>query len=199
MPVEVLMHIFDLPVNEDFQPYLVFEQFFSASECREILDQVQEFTPAGLGMDNQAMFDKRYRNCDESQIDYSETVDWLFRKLGNLVLDCNARHYYFEVTGFVQGLHVLRYKPESHFVWHSDHASGIGSARKLSVVVLLSAREQYQGGELCFHESISSEVDIVNSQGTVIIFPSFMVHRVTPVTRGMRYSLVGWVYGPPFR
>jgi PKHD-type hydroxylase len=64
--------------------------------------------------------------------------------------------------------------------------------------VQLSDPADYDGGELEFmmHRSV---VQAERAQGTVVLFPSFLQHRVRPVTRGVRRSLVFWVHGPPFR
>jgi PKHD-type hydroxylase len=64
--------------------------------------------------------------------------------------------------------------------------------------VQLSAADVYEGGDLEFHLS-GLDRTRMRRQGTLIAFPSFHEHRVTPVTRGQRFSLVAWVDGPPFR
>ena len=66
--------------------------------------------------------------------------------------------------------------------------------RKLSMTIILN--DEFEGGEfeLLGHQKPVEE----NGMGTVIIFPSYMVHRVRPITSGTRYSLVAWICGEPF-
>ena len=72
--------------------------------------------------------------------------------------------------------------------------------RKLSCVVQLSDSNIYEGGNLEIY-NVKNEIDLENrrSQGTVIFFPSFYYHAVTPVTKGVRFSLTCWFDGPKFR
>ena len=66
--------------------------------------------------------------------------------------------------------------------------------RKLSMSIILN--DDYEGGEFEFYGHKKS---IKPTKGTVIVFPSYMVHRVKPVTKGIRYSVVAWFCGEPFR
>lgn len=90
---------------------------------------------------------------------------------------------------------------EGHYDWHEDLfwvCEKEPKQRKLSLVVNLSDPNDYDGGVLEIEEAVVDEQKLRN-RGTAILFPSFLRHRVTPVTRGKRYSLVGWAEGPPFR
>ena len=75
-----------------------------------------------------------------------------------------------------------------------------GHVRKLSMTLLLN--EDYEGGELQFASYAKQQCKIsapeFNLSGSIIVFPSGMEHRVAPVTKGIRYSLVTWFLGPPF-
>jgi PKHD-type hydroxylase len=62
--------------------------------------------------------------------------------------------------------------------------------------VQLSEPDEYEGGEL---EFLNFEQPIPKDIGSLIVFPSYLVHRVNPVTRGLRRSMVSWISGPPFR
>ncbi|HXS81027.1 MAG TPA: 2OG-Fe(II) oxygenase, partial [Gammaproteobacteria bacterium] len=81
--------------------------------------------------------------------------------------------------------------------WHTDFA-GIRPLRKLSISIQLSRAEDYEGGELeLLYGNQPQKLD--KTRGTLIAFPSFMLHRVMPVTRGTRWSLVAWVVGARWR
>ncbi|MCK6649860.1 MAG: 2OG-Fe(II) oxygenase, partial [Bacteroidia bacterium] len=70
--------------------------------------------------------------------------------------------------------------------------------RKLSISVQLSDAVEYEGGELQFMIN-QNIVTAPKEKGTAIIFPSFALHRVLPVTKGNRMSIVGWIAGPAYR
>ena len=76
-----------------------------------------------------------------------------------------------------------------------------GHVRKLSMTVLLN--DNYEGGEFQFVTYNKEECDIntpeFNKTGSIVVFPSDVEHRVTPVTKGIRYSLVVWFLGSPFK
>ena len=131
-------------------------------------------------------------------IDNNEANAWLYNRLAEFALRCNNEHYYFDLQGFYEPLQLMRYGSEDHFDWHLDFGPGAHSERKLSITVQLSDEDAYEGGDLEF--MVNKEyVKAPREQGTVIVFPSFIMHRVTPVTKGTRESIVGWIAGPPFR
>ena len=102
------------------------------------------------------------------------------------------------------------YREGDHYSWHRDHIELTNPTekyiRKLSFSVLLN--DDYEGGdlELAYHTGhgiVSDEPDVKihkapKKRGQMVIFPSETIHRVTPVTKGIRKSIVGWVIGPPF-
>lgn len=93
---------------------------------------------------------------------------------------------------------------EGHYSWHQDTewANYTFHQRKLSLVIQLSNENDYTGGDLEFLKEDCLELpkyEDIRKQGTIILFPSFLKHRVTPVTSGVRYSLVTWIEGPKFR
>ena len=93
-------------------------------------------------------------------------------------------------------IELIRYASGDFFDWHVDVASSDGiNWRKLTFSVQLSEPEDYAGGTLEFCGTDQSAAS--RERGTLIAFPSFCMHRVQPVTRGIRYALVGWLYGPP--
>ena len=87
-----------------------------------------------------------------------------------------------------------------HYNWHHDidWNRNDGLDRKLSVSVQLSDPSEYVGGEFCFSECESPSIDL-KKKGSILIFPSYLVHRVLPVTKGIRRSLVAWFEGPSWR
>jgi len=72
------------------------------------------------------------------------------------------------------------------------------SPRKLSLVLQLTDPEEYEGGDLELMTS-SDPIAVLKQRGLISVFPSFVLHRVTPVTKGTRRTLVVWACGPEFK
>lgn len=135
------------------------------------------------------------------------TISWLktsehvhqayFMAIANDVLKVNADKWQFDLWGFIDSLQYTVYREGDEFGWHVDCGPHL-PPRKLSVSVQLSDPADYEGGDLQLR--VSEEIETApRERGTVIIFPSFIMHRVTPVTRGVRKALVAWVAGPAFK
>ena len=93
---------------------------------------------------------------------------------------------------------------QNYYDWHVDIGPTFASYRKLSMVIQLSNPEEYEGGDLQIFDPIVSDENfpyksVPKKKGSIIVFPSFLPHRVTPVTGGIRKSLVWWVGGDHLR
>lgn len=115
-----------------------------------------------------------------------------------------------------EGAQFTEYKQGGYFTWHTDsfarpwnkpeHPNLHGKIRKLSVTVTLSDSEDYEGGDLEFaclnpveEKKLISTREGFRKKGSIIVFPSFVWHRITPITKGIRNSLVIWWLGQPYR
>jgi PKHD-type hydroxylase len=99
-----------------------------------------------------------------------------------------------------EGTQIGRYKSidKGHYDWHMDaSAPENGIQRKLSISILLSDPSEFEGGQLQLKGM--EDTPLLEKKGSIIVFPSFIEHRVTPVTKGVRYSAVTWASGPSFR
>ena len=88
---------------------------------------------------------------------------------------------------------------KGHYGWHQDIGSGWLSKRKVSITVQLSGPDEYEGGDLEYWRGGDGCETAPKDKGLVFIFPSYMMHRVTPVTKGIRRSFVLWVGGEHYR
>lgn len=124
--------------------------------------------------------------------------DWLLERIASLVKDINAHVYGFALDALAEPLQYTVYNAGGYYRWHMDMGPQTVAPRKLSLTVQLSEPESYEGGDF---EIRMGEKDLALPKGigTVLAFPSFMLHRVTPITRGTRRSLVAWAHGPQFR
>ena len=82
--------------------------------------------------------------------------------------------------------------------WEVAIGGGFTSSRKLSFVLQLSDPTTYDGGDVMLH-NINTDTDGFRQQGTLIVFPSYWLNRITPVTRGVRHFITGWIHGHSFR
>jgi PKHD-type hydroxylase len=126
---------------------------------------------------------------------------WVMDRMVGLVARANREAFEFDLTDFAESAQVARYGAEAagHFDWHSDIGRGaLAARRKLTIVVQLSDPEAYEGGALELRPD-SGIHTAPRLRGQATMFPSFVLHRVTPVTRGTRWSLTLWAHGPAFR
>jgi len=173
---------------------------FTKAECERIVAVAEEtaFADAGLVRGQRV---ETVRRARIAWLDEAGSADWVFRRIMNTVADVNRNHFDFELTEFAERMQVASYDGEArgHFDWHADVGDGqLAARRKLTIVVQLSDPADYTGGVLQTNGD-GHVADALPARGSALIFPSFVLHRVTPVTAGARYSLTTWVHGPAFR
>jgi PKHD-type hydroxylase len=142
--------------------------------------------------------DKMVRRSQVSWLQKTQETAWVFEKLAQVASSLNAQYYNFDLTGFGEELQLTNYNQSENgmYGWHQDYGGGI--SRKLSLVVQLADPSEYEGGNL--QVMTSGQPQTVRKQrGFIAVFPSYVLHQVTPVTQGSRQSLVAWVSGPAFR
>ena len=133
---------------------------------------------------------------------------WIYRELHPLVREANANAGWNYHWDWSESCQFTKYdgSKKQHYDWHTD--SGVkpnsnGRIRKLSMTVALVDGSQYEGGdfEVNFNTPEKKDIHVIKAariKGSITIFPSFVWHRVKPVTSGTRYSLVNWHQGRPF-
>ena len=134
----------------------------------------------------------------------TESHRWIYENLFTLAKSANDELWKFDLIGFWEDCQYTTYNAEpkgkqgDHYDYHLDVDGSYGVQRKISIVVQLSDEKDYEGGELELRTS--SNIFIAEkSIGSVLVFPSFTLHKVHPVTKGKRNSLVLWVSGTPFK
>ncbi len=174
---------------------------FSIAECDRIVDMcIPKWEAAGVTgyqEDSRGAIRPDVRSTLTQVLPVDEG-GWPLQTLADEVARLNFEVYRFALDGFVayDPPSVLRYESSvaDHFHPHRDVGPDFPT-RKLSIVVQLSAPSNYRGGSLLFPEH--NEV-AATGQGTITVFPSFMVHQVTPVISGDRFVIVCWAHGPTF-
>jgi PKHD-type hydroxylase len=142
---------------------------------------------------------RSYRKSKIRWIPKTEEFMWLYWELVNLIKTANKRMWNFDIQGLQEDIQFTEYhgNDQGFYDWHVDIGEST-SMRKLSIVVMLSDPADYEGGLLQLKTG-QTERTVPREKGTVILFPPYFLHRVTPVTAGTRRTLVLWVSGPPFR
>ena len=188
--------------NTKFQEASVINKGFTDSDTEEL-----------LMADDRSRTDHNVRKTDIGFITDKDNmvnkVAWHFLREANKI-NFNYKLEYFQPVQFA------RYRNGGHYDWHQD-ASGInshGESRKLSLTFCLTDPNVYEGGDLEFFGGDRQMEDMklsdgtnitgeqikqdIRDQGSVIVFDSRDFHRVTPCTKGTRYSIVCWTVGPNF-
>lgn len=132
--------------------------------------------------------------------------NWIFDRLSKMIADVNDRYYGFDLTGY-DAVQYTEYGTEgSKYDWHMDTITGphksnsMVQTRKLSMTMPLNDPSEWEGGDFQIQTGLPEEpMTVEQKRGTAILFPSFMIHRVTPVLRGVRKSIVVWAVGPKFK
>lgn len=169
--------------------------YFSAEECRRIMQLSASQSTLDGGVSDKGTPAKNIRSSRIRWMNPSAENQWVYEKLWAAVEYVNQR-YRFDIDR-ISEVQIARYGPGDFYDWHVDIGKAATSTRKLSLSVQLSDGGDYQGGELVIHDQQDSKP--VKVIGSVIVFPSFLPHRVKEVTFGERWSLVAWAHGPPFR
>jgi PKHD-type hydroxylase len=183
----------------NYDNYYWFENGFTADELSDIeeLTKTIEFQTANVGQHNAVTSDHR-----KSKIKWCPQTDsfkWVYDKLQNMIFEANEMMWKMNITHMREEIQYTEYYDNNSggYEWHMDCGKGIQNQRKISVTVQLSDPDEYEGGDLEFN--IGKEITAPRGKGNVVIFPSFFLHRVTPVTKGTRKSFVLWVGGEPYR
>lgn len=141
-----------------------------------------------------------HRRSMISWVNINSETEWIYRKMTDAVNQVNDAWFKYDLTDMERLQYTRYYSNESGF--YKSHIDPIGTSdpfdRKLSFVVQLSNSWDYKGGDLLLHLG-HEPVCIPKELGYTVFFPSHTLHEVTPVTYGVRQTLVGWVYGPKLR
>ena len=134
----------------------------------------------------------------------NEKTGWIFDKFNSIITIINENYYNYNLNGYSDFQYTEYHASEQgKYDWHMDMLHGQSTpntTRKLSVVMCLSDPEKdFEGGD--FEINVGSENEsekITMKKGRMIFFPSYIIHRVKPVTLGIRKSIVIWITGPKF-
>ena len=176
----------------------------SDEACNEIIKLGKENGLDEAGIYGASQADKKKDNKTRvTNVSWFPQGHFMETMLQGYTTLANLEAWNFIVTG-KETIQFGEYKSGGFYNWHTD--SSLNPAvpfRKLSITVNLSDPKDYKGGNFEMKsyngQELKMPVGQLRKRGTVIIFPSFLSHRVTEVTEGTRYSLVQWYHGPEFK
>ncbi len=173
---------------------------FSAGECDAICACAAAHPRQEAALVGQVR-DHNLRRAELVWLDEAPDTGWIMARIIDVVRQANRETFGFDITEFAESPQIALYRAarEGHFDWHADIGDGrLAAKRKLTMVVQLTAPGAYDGGDLELMPS-AQVTRAARDRGSATLFPSFLLHRVTPVRRGQRQSLTTWCHGPAFR
>jgi PKHD-type hydroxylase len=174
---------------------------FTPEQCQQIIDAGRRQKPqqAQVGINKPGGgVDTKKRTTTISWLPFDEMRP-MYEDLNNFIQKANRNHFGFEDVEITEQAQFTEYPEGGFYDWHIDTDVNMKHeppVRKISMTLLLSPENQFEGGDL---ELMAPGKKANLTQGNAIIFASFLNHRVAPVTRGVRQSLVMWFGGKPFR
>jgi PKHD-type hydroxylase len=190
---------FSSPGKDDF---CYWEGFLDDSEINYILSRPewhnQSDAQVGGGFEGKVVKEKRRTNISWMFPDQANAHIW--EKITNTIWSANRQFFRFDLRGCYEAMQLGVYTEhdQGHYDWHIDSGLETNTVpRKLSMALLLSDPSEFEGGELQIMRAGVPE-SVEQKRGRAWFFPSYLMHRVTPVTKGIRRSLVMWVGGPAF-
>jgi len=194
--------IYNDPLSREFvtEPWVYWDNFFTEEELEAIADYCSK-----LKVEQGKTFTAVNTDVRDSNVSFifrdSKSAS-VFDKFNDVINCVNEQYYNFKLNGYDAIQYTTYDQTGQHYDWHMDTMLGkknIDSndvrTRKLSLTMLLN--DDFKGGEFQINTGTEAET-IPTKKGRAILFPSFLIHRVTPVTSGIRKSLVIWVTGPKF-
>ena len=201
----------------NFNDFYYFKNYFNDDQINAIHQMVvnggYEFKKGGTGGDNQKKDQYYSNNRDIAYVPGDKHSWWLFNELEKCVIEANIRMFQFDIQYVTDHLHYVIYPTPNvpdktgqtreqggYLDWHMDIGKGAVNHRKLALTVQLSDPKDYEGGVFqCWFGGGGKFIDLPREKGDVLVMPTFVMHNVSPITKGERRALVFWTGGEPFR
>jgi len=192
-----LKPIIPIDLNVDQTNYYWFKEGFSLSEIKSIEDLSMDF-PFEKATTVSSNPDSEARKSQIKWLHLNSKTDWVYDKIVNMAIEANTT-WKFNLHSIIDSIQYTEYyEGGGQYDWHVDIGPKNISHRKVSVTIQLSDSDEYEGGELELWTGSGYHV-MPRGKGVSTFFPSFTMHRVTPVTKGIRKSLVLWIGGEHYK
>jgi len=185
------------------ETYATWDNGFNDDEIKKLIKTCEMRNPSKAtigGHEGDSDFSD-IRESEARWIPLQNDTTWIYDRFAFIVRQLNGQFFNFDISGFIEDFQYTTYygDKKGHYDWHVDMGNKSStSPRKLSLVMQLSDPDEYEGGELQLMSS-ANPTTVEKKKGFIAVFPSYMLHKVTPVTAGTRKSLVIWIAGPPFK
>ena len=178
--------------------YYWFNGGFTSDEVDKIIEDAKEYPFIKALVVDEENTDK-FRKSNIKWLPFDSKWEWVIDRIMTQVVEANNIIWNFDLKAIIDNIQYTEYDGNGgHYDWHLDIGPGSISHRKISIVIQLSDPDDYVGGDLEIMNA-SEKTVIPRGKGNVVIFPSFLLHRVVPLTSGKRKSLVLWVGGGHYK
>ena len=176
---------------------------FTPSQCKMVIEAGRKEPRNNAEVGNSegikgGVIDTKTRTSHISWIPFKKMTE-MYQQIEKTMKQTNGNHFGFEGMQITEMAQYTEYPEGGFYDWHVDndlHCANEPPVRKISMTCLLSPEHEFEGGDL---ELVKEGQNVKLQQGQAVFFASFIRHRVAPVTRGVRRSLVMWFGGPPLR
>ena len=179
------------------------QPIFTPKQCQMVIEagRVEPKQNAQVGDKEgvkSGVLDTKTRTSHISWIPFKKMND-MYKDIEKIMKTTNGNHFGFDGMTLTEYAQYTEYQEGGFYEWHVDNDVNCQHeppVRKISMTCLLSHESEFEGGDL----ELIKEGNVVKlKQGQAIFFASFIRHRVKPIIRGTRKSLVMWFGGPPFK
>ena len=173
---------------------------FTPLQCKMIIEAGREEPKqqGQVGGGSGGTVDTKTRTSHISWIPFKKMLD-MYKDIEKIMLKTNGNHFGFDNMQITEPAQYTEYPEGGFYDWHIDNDINCAHeppVRKISMTCLLSPESEFEGGDL----EVMSEGKVAKlRQGQIVFFASFVRHRVKPVIKGNRKSLVMWFGGTPFK
>jgi PKHD-type hydroxylase len=186
------------------QLWQFWEKHLNDKTIEDIIELGESFpaVDAGLGLDGDKNHsyrtsEIRWIAINDYRTSYLKELMWYYAK------EANRNAFGFDIN-YMPDIQYTKYEAANNgkYDWHHDvfWTNPTTQHRKISIIIQLSDPSEYEGGDFEIdHQYPQLPAEKIKQKGTVIVIPSFIAHKVTPITSGVRKSAVCWVEGPKFR
>ena len=181
------------------QPNILHRPNFFDLACLEYINHLKEtssWIDAWVGDGTDDNKSQKIRNTQNIIIDHNNDSDYLYQTIIRRFVDVNNKCFNYSLTS-VFDMFILKYEVGCFYKAHLD-IGGSASDRKISLIVQLSNEDTYTGCNTVIHRSYEP-INLDKTFNTGSFFPSYLLHEATPLLTGIRYALVSWATGEPFR
>jgi len=202
--------------------YYYFESAIPPKICDEIikygLDQQEQLALTGKFKPDEDLDEEQLKDLARKRKSHLVWMDdsWIYKEIQPYIHQANENAGWNFDWDYSESCQFTKYKEGDFYGWHCDswekpydvpeNLNKHGKIRKLSATVCLSDETEYEGGDFEFdfrnRDDTSNQPQVckeIRPKGSIVVFPSFVWHRVQPVISGTRHSLVIWNLGRPFR